>query len=167
MANYEIPEQPELISPGILGKVVQQDYHRDKFDNENRLLHMAGIHVDAVFIGDSLTEGWPVDKLLRDIFPNSVNRGVGGDSAHHLPARLEADLLQLKPSHVILMIGTNDVSYRFGYDTPETIVGDYLRNMTGILERLHESGARCFIGTVPPTRRMLVHDREYAARHRH
>jgi lysophospholipase L1-like esterase len=161
MEYIEVPDIPDIPSPGMLGATVYQDLHRSKFDNESRMLRLCGISLDAVYIGDSLTESWPVDRLLRDLFPHSVNRGVGGDTARHLPARLEADVLALQPRNVVLMIGTNDVSIRFGYDTDDVIVADYTANMTQILERIHATPARCFVGTIPPTRRLLIRDQEY------
>lgn len=151
-------ELPEVVSPGMLGRHIPQDEHRGRFDEENILLKQCGVKLDAVYIGDSLTAGWPVENLLRDLFPHAVNRGVGGDSARFLKERLEADVLQLHPRHVALMIGTNDIAHRFGYDDDDKIAADYRSDMDNIMSRLAQTDAVCFIGTIPPVIQEFLDD---------
>ena len=156
-----IPEIPELKSPGRLTEMFTQDNARERFDRENALLQMFGLTPDIVFIGDSLTQEWPLSSLLRDKFSLIVNRGVGGDCAKHLPLRLEADALQLRPRAVHLLIGTNDIAYRFGYDSTESLVNEYSMRMTAILEALTGSGAQIFVGTLTPQRQEFLRDVQY------
>ncbi|HWQ62294.1 MAG TPA: GDSL-type esterase/lipase family protein [Negativicutes bacterium] len=62
----------------------------------------------VVFLGDSITYGgdWPT------LFPDSPveNRGIGGDSTRGMLRRLD-QVIELKPSQIFLMIGTNDLCY--------------------------------------------------------
>jgi lysophospholipase L1-like esterase len=146
----DIPAIPEVRSPGMLGTKVIQDEFRDRFDKDNALLLAFGVQLDCVYVGDSLTAGWPVQDLLRDIWPQAVNRGVGGDSAHWLKFRVDADVVQLRPRYCCLMIGTNDIAHRFGYDSDEKIVADYVANMTEIVSAITEAGIRPVLGTIPP-----------------
>jgi lysophospholipase L1-like esterase len=62
----------------------------------------------VVFLGDSITQGW--NSLAQD-FPNLkvANRGIGGDTTRGVLYRLEADVLDLKPAAIVLLIGTNDI----------------------------------------------------------
>jgi lysophospholipase L1-like esterase len=62
----------------------------------------------VVFLGDSITAGW--NSLKRD-FPNLhvANRGIGGDITSGVLYRLQADVLDLKPAAIVLLIGTNDI----------------------------------------------------------
>jgi lysophospholipase L1-like esterase len=62
----------------------------------------------VVFLGDSITEGWK--SLARD-FPDFkvVNRGIGGDTTRGVLYRLNTDVIALKPSAVVLLIGINDI----------------------------------------------------------
>lgn len=62
----------------------------------------------VVFLGDSITQGW--NSLAQD-FPTLkvANRGIGGDTTRGVLYRLEADVLDLKPAAVVLLIGTNDI----------------------------------------------------------
>ena len=160
-APIEVPPVPEIASPGHLSQHYAQDDHRDRFDRENALLKLYGLRPDMVFLGDSLTQDWPVASMFSDLFPVVVNRGVGGDTAKNLHLRVEADVLQLQPKNVHLMIGTNDIAIRFGYDSNETIVENYVRDFSGILQQFQDAGIHCYLGTVTPQRQTLQHDREY------
>jgi lysophospholipase L1-like esterase len=62
----------------------------------------------VVFLGDSITAGW--NSLAKD-FPNLhvANRGIGGDITAGVLYRLQADVLDLKPAAIVLLIGTNDI----------------------------------------------------------
>ena len=64
----------------------------------------------VVFLGDSITQGW---HSLANAFPNIhvANRGIGGDTTRGVIYRLKADVLDLNPKAVVLLIGTNDIGY--------------------------------------------------------
>jgi lysophospholipase L1-like esterase len=148
--HEQMPPLADVVSPGKLGTKVIQDEFRDRFDKDNALIKTFGGKLDAVYIGDSLTAGWCVPDLLRDLFPHAINRGVGGDSAHWLKDRIEADVIQLAPRWCVLMIGTNDIAHRFGYDDDDTIVADYAGNLRACCEPVASTGIGLLLGTVPP-----------------
>ena len=79
----------------------------------------------VVFLGDSITQEW---KGLGAAFPGVkiANRGISGDTSRGVLIRLQEDVLGLKPTAVVLLVGTNDLEEGA---TPETIVG----NLTLIL----------------------------------
>jgi lysophospholipase L1-like esterase len=79
----------------------------------------------VVFLGDSITQGW--STLAKD-FPKFkvANRGIGGDVSRGVWYRLTEDVLDLEPSAVVLLIGTNDIGLG---GEPE----DVARNVKGIL----------------------------------
>jgi len=62
----------------------------------------------VVFLGDSITQGW---YTLANAFPNLkvANRGIGGDTTRGVLYRLKADVLDLDPKAIVLLIGTNDI----------------------------------------------------------
>jgi len=63
-----------------------------------------------VLIGDSITQLWDVSAYINtDKF--IINRGIGGDVSKYVLKRFDADVIQLAPQKVALMIGTNDISY--------------------------------------------------------
>jgi len=74
-----------------------------------------------VFMGDSITEFW---KILRPNFfnnPNYINRGISGQTTRELLVRFQQDVLDLKPTVVVLLAGINDIAQNSGYiNTEET-----------------------------------------------
>ncbi|OHE29537.1 MAG: hypothetical protein A2Y45_00800 [Tenericutes bacterium GWC2_34_14] len=59
-----------------------------------------------VFVGDSITQ----DYNVYEHFPGKLiyNRGIGGDTTEGLLKRMDVSIHELKPSVVILLMGTND-----------------------------------------------------------
>ena len=59
----------------------------------------ADYEVDVAFLGDSLTDGYPIEQF----YPQFVvsNRGIGGDTTFTLQARLQTSVLDLKPKVTI------------------------------------------------------------------
>ena len=75
-----------------------------------------------VCIGDSLTEGYGIQQntewphLLKRHFP-TVNAGISGDTTAGMLSRFHPMVIDEKPSHVIIMGGTNDCSFNLPIDT--------------------------------------------------
>lgn len=62
-----------------------------------------------VFIGDSITDLYPLDSYYGDLDRACYNRGIGGDTTQGVIDRLGVSLFDIKPSTIVLMIGTNDI----------------------------------------------------------
>jgi lysophospholipase L1-like esterase len=62
----------------------------------------------VVFFGDSITDIW----RLNEYFPERdfINRGIGGQITSQLLGRMKADVLDLKPQAVLILVGTNDLA---------------------------------------------------------
>jgi lysophospholipase L1-like esterase len=62
----------------------------------------------VVFLGDSITDGWP----LNEYFPGKdyVNRGIGGQVTSEMLARMRPDVVNLRPRAMVLLAGTNDIA---------------------------------------------------------
>lgn len=74
-----------------------------------------------VFLGDSITQGWG-DNIGGAYGDTLVaNRGISGDTTRGMLIRMKEDVLALKPSGVVLQMGTNDLEE--GAD-PEVIAGN-------------------------------------------
>lgn len=60
-----------------------------------------------VFLGDSITEGYPVHEFFPDLYV--VNRGIASDISQEVLYRLYSNVIVLKPKKIFLLIGTNDI----------------------------------------------------------
>ena len=67
-------------------------------------------------LGDSLTEGYELPKescwpslLQRDLNIEVINCGLGGDTTTGMLARCERLLIDHRPTHAIILGGTNDL----------------------------------------------------------
>lgn len=89
----------------------------------------------VVFLGDSITQGWNDD--FRGAFPGMklANRGISGDTTRGMLIRLKDDVLSLKPSAVVLLMGTNDLEEKA---EPDVIA----ENVKQIIAKLKEHDAK-------------------------
>lgn len=106
-----------------------QEYYNQKlllYAEENK--NYADYEVDIAFIGDSLTDGYDVEKYYPEY--KVENRGIGGDTTHGLLARLDVSVYQLKPKVIVMLIGANNF---------DTMLDDYEQIIIGIKENLPET----------------------------
>ncbi|MBO4534989.1 MAG: hypothetical protein J5755_03520 [Clostridia bacterium] len=101
-------------------------YKRISFDVANRKCETG--HV--VFVGDSITDGCDLDLYYPDL--HAYNRGTSGDTTSGVLRRMRNSVYDLKPSLVVLLIGTND--YERAYDRSNEHI---LKNYRAILEAIH------------------------------
>ena len=85
-----------------------RDNLRRYSDADARLAKPAAAEKRIVFLGDSITDGW----RLNEYFPNRdfVNRGISGQITGEMLGRMKADVVDLKPSGMIVLAGTNDIA---------------------------------------------------------
>ena len=68
-------------------------------------------HIDVLFLGDSITEGWHNNEVWKAHYEplHAANFGIGGDRTQHVLWRLEhGEIDGISPKVVALMIGTNN-----------------------------------------------------------
>ena len=97
-----------MIKPGLFGKTVPADERRLDFDFANEQLLYMKKNPNILFIGDSITQFWDL-QVYFETQKLLVNRGIGGDTSEYLLMRFDADVIQLNPVLVLIMIGTNDI----------------------------------------------------------
>jgi len=97
-----------------------------------------------VFFGDSITDGWKLDRW----FPGKhyVNRGIGGQTTAQMLVRFREDVLDLKPAVVVILAGTNDIAGNTGPMSLEEIEANYASMAE--LARLH--GVKVVFSSVLP-----------------
>jgi lysophospholipase L1-like esterase len=97
-----------------------------------------------VFMGDSITDIWK----LADQFPGKpyVNRGISGQTTPQMLVRMYPDVIDLKPSAMVFLGGTNDIAHNTGPETP-TMIEENIMAMTE-LAQLH--GIKVILCSVTP-----------------
>ena len=71
----------------------------------------ADYEVDVAFLGDSLTDGYPLEAFYPQY--EVTNRGIGGDTTFTLQSRLQTSVLDLKPKVIVMLIGGNNLDTMF------------------------------------------------------
>lgn len=99
----------------------------------------------VVFVGDSLTDGYKLDKHYADLDLAVYNRGIGGDTTSGVLGRMGVSIYDIKPSKVVLLIGGNDVN---GGVEPDIIVENSLKIVSEIKENLPETEIY-FVSMIP------------------
>lgn len=115
-----------------------QDYMRDwaqfgRYAQENEKITSSPY---AVFMGDSITDGW--DDSDPSFFPDNgfVCRGISGQTTSEMLVRFRQDVIDLRPKYVVILAGTNDVAQNNGFITLE----DVMDNLVSMCElaKLHK-----------------------------
>ena len=89
-----------------------QEYRDQKFQQYRKEnAEFAAFAVDVAFLGDSLTDGYDLQKY----YPQYVtcNRGIGGDTTFDLHQRLEVSVYDLQPKVAVMLIGANNMDTMF------------------------------------------------------
>jgi lysophospholipase L1-like esterase len=117
----------------------------DRYRQANAELTASRANVDAVFLGDSITEGWAsADPAF--LSGANVGRGISAQTTPQLLVRMHADVIALKPRVVHIMAGTNDIAQNTGPMSPE----DSKNNLMAMCEIARAHGIRVVLGSVPP-----------------
>jgi lysophospholipase L1-like esterase len=93
----------------------------DRYKMENSTLSH---QPDIVFMGNSITEFWSVER--PDFFKAKpwVNRGISGQTTPQMLVRFRQDVIELKPRIVVILAGTNDIAGNTGPTTVEAIAAN-------------------------------------------
>ncbi|MEZ0298559.1 MAG: GDSL-type esterase/lipase family protein [Candidatus Methylacidiphilales bacterium] len=103
----------------------------------------------VVFVGDSLIGNWAQAKVpTNKAFPQLklvVNRGIGGDTSRGVLFRFQEDVLDLHPTAIVILVGTNDLS---AHGKPE----DTISNLTELIDAARKAtpGIPLVLCTIPP-----------------
>lgn len=111
-----------------------------------------------VFLGDSITDcdrnredtkslGNGFVKILSDkllpIYPDTdielINKGISGNEVCDLLARVQRDVIDLKPDAAVIMIGVNNTLHKFKYGK-ELNLKQFESDLTELLTRIKEAG---------------------------
>jgi lysophospholipase L1-like esterase len=116
---------------------------RYREDNTKLLTGNAKVH--AVFMGDSITEGW-VQKDAEFFAQGNVGRGISAQTTPQMLVRFHADVVALKPRIVHIMAGTNDIAFNTGPMLPD----DTKNNLMAMSEIARANKIRVALASIPP-----------------
>ena len=110
-----------------------------------------------VFLGDSITQGGErpngyvtlVRQFLNETYPERnievIGAGISGNKVPDLQKRLDKDVLQKKPTTVVIYIGINDVWHsQKGNGTSKE---DYESGLKDIIRKIRDTGANVILCT--------------------
>lgn len=79
----------------------------------------------VVFMGNSITESWvEIDSSFFDANKSFIDRGISGQTSSQMLLRFRQDVINLKPTLVVILAGTNDIAENTGPITLEDIFGN-------------------------------------------
>lgn len=93
------------------------------YESENA--KYADYEVDVAFLGDSLTDGYDLEKYYPQYLVS--NRGIGGETTVGLEERLQVSLYDLKPKVAVMLIGANNMDTMM--DNYEAILKGFEENV--------------------------------------
>jgi len=94
----------------------------NRFKMENAELPTPSSNEDRiVFMGNSITESWL--QIRPEFFADNpyINRGISGQTTPQMLVRFRQDVINLKPSAVVILAGINDIAGNTGPSTIEMI----------------------------------------------
>jgi len=142
----DCPQQPFHGAPALDPARLLSDWPwlaRYRDDNATLLAHET--KVDAVFMGDSITEGWA--NTQPDFFSGGiVGRGISAQTTPQMVLRMHADVVALQPRVVHIMAGTNDIASNTG---PMTLQ-DSQNNLMAMTEIAKAHGIKVVLASIPP-----------------
>jgi lysophospholipase L1-like esterase len=100
----------------------------------------------VVFMGNSITDSWA--KYFPVMFPGKpyIGRGISGQTTPQMLLRFRQDVIELHPSVVVILAGTNDIAGNTGPSTPEMIEG----NLASMADLARANGIRVVLSSVLP-----------------
>jgi lysophospholipase L1-like esterase len=102
----------------------------------------------VVIIGNSITEGWVKEDsaFFRGKTYDYVGRGISGQATGQTVVRFRADVIDLHPAVVVILVGTNDVAENNGpYNRQVT-----MNNIMTMTELAQAHSIRVVLGAVAP-----------------
>ena len=95
-----------------------------------------------VFMGDSITEFWSKAQWNS----GHINRGISGQTTPQMLLRFRQDVIDLHPTMVVILAGTNDIAGNTGPATNEMIAG----NLISMVQLAKANGIKVVLASVLP-----------------
>ena len=119
-----------------------------KYEAANQEVLASATRPRAVFMGNSITEGW---WQQRPEFFNKhgfVGRGIGGQTTPQMLIRFTPDVLDLRPEVVVILAGTNDIAGNTGPSTVKMITD----NLAAMAQLAKAHGIKVVLSSILPVK---------------
>lgn len=119
----------------------------NRYQQENAELSISERDVNRiVFMGNSITEGWL--KSRPEFFASKpyINRGISGQTTPQMLLRFRQDVINLKPTAVVILAGINDIAGNTGPSTINMIVD----NISSMIELAKANNIKVILCSVLP-----------------
>lgn len=93
----------------LIGSFFYFSYIMEHYKNENPYEIKVEANDNFVFLGDSITEGYPTKELFDDL--PIINSGVSGYTTDDILKNLDEMVTIYNPTKVFILIGTNDIAF--------------------------------------------------------
>ena len=106
---------------------------------------------NIVFVGDSIFELFPTDKIFSDL--PIVNSGVFGNTTKDILNHLQDRIYKYNPTKVFIQIGTNDIEWEDSEALNEEVSGNIIKIAEGV--RKNRSKSEIYIISIYPVNNNL------------
>ena len=117
-------------------------------DDDKKLPALAAGEKRVVFLGNSITENWVRFDSAFFAENKYVGRGISGQTTTQTLVRFRQDVLNVNPSVLILLLGTNDIAQNTGPMTFDQSIG----NIASMVELAQARKIKVIIGSVLPAK---------------
>ncbi len=127
---------------------MSQDWaNLERYQAENKkFLGDSAPEINAIFMGNSITEGWIRED--PEFFNDNgyLSRGISGQTSPQMLLRFRQDVINLDPRLVVILAGTNDIAGNTGPITLEEII----ENIKSMAELARANGIEVILCSVLP-----------------
>ena len=116
----------------------------NKYKTENQSI--APTSNNIVFMGDSITEFWKTNDPTFFSENPFIDRGISGQTTSEMLHRFQQDVIDLKPSTVVILAGINDIAENSG---PITL-NEILENIKAMVALANENHVKVILCSVLP-----------------
>lgn len=143
-----------LVIAGLLGcsAANADDWAQfQKYEESNKELESGDTKPVAVFMGNSLTEGWMATHPEFFSSNNFVGRGISGQTTYQMLLRFRDDVINLHPEKVVILGGTNDIAENNHIYNEDRTLG----NIISMVELAQANGIQPVLSSLLPATRFF------------
>ena len=122
------------------------NFERYSAENDSIKNNLQHLSPTAVFMGNSITEGW--NSKHPEFFHNNnfAGRGISGQTTHQMLLRFREDVINLHPEIVVINGGTNDIAENNHTFNEDITYG----NLVSMAELANANGIKVIMTSVLP-----------------